>query len=289
MLDLKKHSLFKEMEVDSVLSNVFSLYIKKFVILFMYSFVAVFILQWLFYQLGFWELYKVSFTNPEDFLRVYSQLMGKVAIVSVTSIIIYGCLNAFIVNYIIKSDLEPERSTGDIFIESIKKYAIHMIFFLILTTLILIAGMIIGIIALIIGVFFAMIYLGTVLIPGATIIVAEEKNAIEAVGRTFKLAHKDFWSVLGSLILFILIMILVSIVLTAIMAIPFLISFIDNWGEVDNITEMFRTNFYNIGIWSVVLNSIVSAAIYPLYAIISVVIYFKLIYVENKNLPQENE
>ncbi len=288
MLDLKKHSLFKEMEVDSVLSNVFSIYIKKFVILFMYSFVAVFIMQWLFYQLGFWELYKVSFTDTEEFLSIYSHLMGKVAIVSVTSIVLYGCLNAFIINYLIKSDLEPTRSAGDIFIESIKKYAIHMIFFLILTTLILIAGMIIGIIALIIGLFFAMIYLGTVLIPGATIIVAEEQNAIEAVGRTFKLVHKDFWSVLGSLVLFILIMILVSIVLTAIMAIPFLISFIDNWGEVDNITEMFRTNFYNIGIWSVVLNSLVSAATYPLYAIISVVLYFKLIYKENKNLPQEN-
>lgn len=287
-MDIKNHSLFQDMEVDSVLSNVFRIYLKKFVILFIFSFVAVFLIQLLFYQLGFWELYKVSFTDTENFLRVYSQLMGKIAIVSVTSIVIYGILNAFLVNYLIKSDLDPSLSSGDIFGESIKKHAIHMIFFLILSTLMLVAGMFIGVIAFIIGMFFALIYLGTVLIPGGTIIVAEDKNAIETIGRTFQLVHKDFWSVLGSLILFILIMILVSLVLTALMAIPFVISFIDNWGEVDNIAEMFNTNFYDIGIWSVILNSLVSAATYPLYAIISVVLYFKLIYKEHKNLPQQS-
>ena len=287
MVDLKKHSLYKDMEVDSVLSNVFNIYFKKFVILFMYSFVAVFIIQLIFYQLGFWELYKVSFSDPEEILSVYSKLMGKIAIVSVSSIVVYGFLNAFLVNYLIKNDIEPSLSAGEIFIESVKKHAIHMIFFLILSTLILIAGMFIGIIVLIIGSLIAMIYLGTVLIPGGTIIVAENKNAIEAIGRTFTLTHKDFWSVLGSLVLFVLIMLLVSIVLGAIMAIPFVIMFIDNWGEVGNFTELFNTKFYDIGIWSVVLNSVVSAVTYPLYAAISVVLYFKLIYVENKNLPQE--
>lgn len=288
MIDIKNHSLFKDMEVDSVLTNVFRIYLKKFVTLFIYSFVAVFLMQLVFYQLGFWEMYKVSFTDTEDFLRIYSQLMGKIAIVSVTSIVIYGVLNSFLVNYLIKGDLDPSLSSGEIFGESVKKYAIHMIFFLILSTLILIAGMFVGIIAFIIGMFFALIYLGTVLIPGGTIVVAEDKNAIEAIGRTFKLVHKDFWPVLGSLVLFVLIMILISLVLTAVMAIPFVISFIDNWGEVENVAEMFNTNFYDIGIWSVILNSLVSAATYPLYAIISVVLYFKLIYKENKSLPQEN-
>ncbi|MFC2152344.1 hypothetical protein ACFLSE_07435 [Bacteroidota bacterium] len=286
MIDLKQHSLYKAMEVDTVLSSVFNIYFKKFLTLFIYSFIAVFIIQIIFYQLGFWELYKISLSDPNEILQVYSKLMGKIGIVTVVSVIVYGFLNAFLVNYLIKSDIDPKIPVGDIFVESIKKYSIHMIFFLILSSLILIVGVFFGIIALIIGAFFAMIYLGTVLIPGGAILVAEEKNAIDTIGRTFILTHKDFWSVLGSLVLFLLIMILISIILAAIMAIPFVIMFFENWQESGSFQDLFNTQMYDIGIWSVVLNSLVSAVTYPLYAIISVVLYFKLKFVEDQKAIQ---
>jgi hypothetical protein len=286
MIDIKQHSLYKPMEVDSVLSNIFNIYFKKFVVLFIYSFVAVFIIQMILYRLGFWDLYKMSMSDPNEILSVYSKLMRKIGIVSVSSVIIYGFLNAFLVNYLIKSDLDPKVHVGDILGESIRKYSIHMIFFLILSTLIFIAGTFLGIIALIIGSFLAMIYLGTVLITGGTIIVAEEKNAIDTIGRTFTLAHKDFWSALGSVILFVLIIILISIVMSAIIAIPFVIMFFDNWHETGSIRDLFNMQMYDIGIWSVVLSSLVSAVTYPLYAIFSVVLYFKLKYTEDhKALP----
>ena len=287
MIDIKQHSLYKPMAVDSVLSNIFNIYFKKFVVLFIYSFVAVFIIQMILYRLGFWDLYKMSMSDPNEILNVYSKLMRKIGIVSVSSVIIYGFLNSFLVNYLIKSDLDPKVHVGDILGESIRKYSIHMIFFLILSTLILIAGAFLGIIALIIGSFFAMIYLGTVLITGGTIIVAEEKNAIETLRRTFVLTHKDFWSSLGVVVLFMLIMILVSIVLSAVMSIPFVVMAIDNWQETGSMRELFNTQIYDIGIWSVVLNSLVSAVTYPLFAILSVVLYFKLRFIEDqKALPQ---
>ena len=57
MIDIKQHSLYKPMEVDSVLSNIFNIYLKKFFILFAYSFVAVFMIQMVLYYLGFWDLF----------------------------------------------------------------------------------------------------------------------------------------------------------------------------------------------------------------------------------------
>lgn len=287
MIDIKQHSLYKSMEVDSVLSNIFNIYLKKFLVMFIYSFVAVFIVQMVLYHLGFWELYKVTLSDPNEILNVYPELMRKIGVVSVSSVIMYGVLNAFLMNYLIKSDLDPEIHAWDIFIESVRKYSVHMIFFLILSTLILVAGAFLGIIVLIIGSFLAMIYLGTVLIAGGPIIVAEEKNAIEAIGRTFTLTHKDFWSTLGAVVLFVMVMILISIVMTAIIAIPFVIIFIDNWSESGSIRDLFSTQLYDIGIWSVVLNSLVSAVTYPLYAILSVVLYIKLKFKEDeKALPQ---
>ncbi len=280
MIDIKQHSLYKPMEVDSVLSNIFNIYFKKFGVLFIYSFVAAFIIQMTFYKIGFLELTKL--TDPEDLIKMIFEMRKEILIGSIIYFMIYGSLISFLVNYLIKSDIDPKVHIGDILGESVRKYSIHMIFFLILSVLILIAGIFIGVIALIIGSFLAMIYLGTVLTTGGTIIVVEEKNAIDTIGRTFILAHKNFWSALGSVVLFVLIMLLISIVISAIISIPFVIMFFDNWHETGSIRDLFNTQIYDIGIWSMVLNSLVSAVTYPLYAILSVVLYFKLKYTEDR-------
>lgn len=280
MIDITKHSLYKPMEVDSMLSAIFSIYLKKFLTMFIYSFVAVFIIQIILYYLGFMDLYNVS--DPEELMRNLPEIFKKMGIVSVISFIIYGFLNAFLVNYIIKSDLNPDTVVGDIFAESLQKFSVHMIFFLILSAIIIVAGVFVGVLAIIIGSVVAMAYLGTVMMSGGAILVVEEKNAIETVARAFTLTHKDFWSALGTVVLFVLIMFLVSLVLTALIAIPFVIMFFGNLNETGSILEAFDLKMYDIGIWSVVLNSIVAALTYPLYAALSVVLYLKLKYIEDQ-------
>ena len=158
-----------------------------------------------------------------------------------------------------------------------------MIFFLILSAIILIAGIFIGLIAVIVGSLVAVAYLGTVMMSGGAVIVAEEKNAIETIGRIFSLTHKDFWSALGVVVLFVLIMLLISLVLSAIIAIPVIIMFFGNLNDSGSILEALNLKMYDLGIWVVILNSIVSALTYPLYAILSVVLYFKLKYSEDHN------
>ncbi|MBI9052220.1 MAG: hypothetical protein JEY96_00290 [Bacteroidales bacterium] len=280
MIDIKKHSLYKTLEFDSSLSSIFTIYLKKFWPLFIFSFLGIFIIQMIMYQLGFFELYSIS--DPNEILRVFSTLMNKIVILSVTSVVVYGVLNTFLINYLLKSDFEPQVNFGDLLIESIKKYALHMIFFLILSMLMVLVGMFLGVIVFVVGLFAAVLYLGTVLITGGTIIVAEEKNAIDTVGRAFLLTHKDFWNALGIFVVFILIIMLASLIVSAIVAIPFVIMFFDNLSETGNILEAFNFHSYDLGIWLVVTNSIVAAIVYPLYSILSVVLYFKLKFVEDQ-------
>jgi hypothetical protein len=280
MIDITQHSLYKPMEVDSVLSNIFNTYLKKFAVLFVSSFVAAFIIQVVFYQFGFFELTKLG--DPEEILSAIAGMRNEIIIGSITYFVIYGILICFLINYLIRSDLDSTLSIQEIFVESVKNNSVHLIFFLILSMLIIIAGAFLGIIVFIIGSFLSMIYLGTVLVPGGTIIVAEEKNAFEAIRRAFTLTHKDFWSTLGAVILYFLIMILISIVMNAILAIPFILKFVNNWRETENFFELFNMQTYDIGSWVVLLNSLVAAITYPFFALLSVVLYLKLRCLEDK-------
>ncbi|HAF28540.1 MAG TPA: hypothetical protein DCG75_05785 [Bacteroidales bacterium] len=281
MIDLKQHSLYKPMEADSVISTVFNIYFKRFWVLFFTSFVAAFLIQTTFYQLGFFELTKL--TDQEELIEMIVNMRKEILVGSIVYFILYGSLISFLINFLIKVDLNPLSNLTEIFIETIKGYSIHIIFFLIISMIIVVIGSSIGLLVFIVGVIAALLYLGTILIPGSTIIIVENKNAIEAIGRSFKLVHKDFWSILGALLLFILAIILISILLSAVTVIPYIIAFFDNWHEANNIKDIFNLKTFDIGFWSVVINSFVSAITYPLYAILSLVVYFKLKYLEDKH------
>lgn len=279
-MELEKHLLYKEMEVDSVISNVFKLYLSNFWKLFIMSFLGVLTIQLIFYYIGFYDLAKI--TNPDELIAAIYDFRTELLIGSLSYVIVYGFLFSIIINYLLKLNVENDIDIGLLITESFSKYAVHMIFFLILSLLIYVVGAFIGVIALFIGFFVALFYLGTVLTIGEAIVIAEDKNAIEAIGRSFQLAHKDFWSALGSFVIFILILIVISIIMSAVMSIPLVFAFVDNFKETGSIWESFNVKNYDIGMWSVVLNSVVTALTFSLYPILSVVLYFKLKYTEDK-------
>src|SRR6056297_1268555 len=167
------------MEADTIFFQVFTIYKNKFIPLFLSGFIAFFFIQFLTYNLGITQIYTLS--DTEEMMRVLSGVMGKMGIIITGTVIVYGLLNAFFVNLILKSDDERKVASGELFMDSLKKYSIHMIFFLLLSGFILALGAIAGIFIFIIGTFVAVVYLGTVLSPGAAIVIAEEKNALEAI------------------------------------------------------------------------------------------------------------
>jgi len=280
MLDFKQHSLFRKMDVDSVLSATFKLYVKNFKILFLYSFIALLFVQAINYYVGLGEVFKNI--DPENVQSVLKGLGGKITILMIVSFSVYALLNAFFINFLYKTDIDKNVKHSDIFSETVKKYFLHMLFFIIVSTVMFTIGMVAGVIVFIIGMLAAALYLATILIPGGTILIVEEKNAFETIGRSFQLAHKDFWPALGCVVLYVIIMILISLVITAIVAIPFIFIFIGNFSDTQSFFDIFNPENFEFGVWIIVFNALVSAITFPITAIFSIVLYFKLRYKEEQ-------
>ena len=278
MIELEKHKLYQRMDIDKVLSNIFSLYFKNFWVLVTSSFVAALLIQFAFFQLGFYNL--TQLTDPEELLSMIMSMRKELLIGTLIYFLVYGVLISFLINYLLIRDSNSNIPVNIIFTESLKNYTIHIIFFYMLSIIMLVVGASIGLMLFVIGIVFVSLYLASVLIPCFTIIIAENKNAFEAIHRSFSLVHKDFWSTVASVITFVLIVIVISIILSALMAIPYVVMFFDKMIESGNLLRSLNLGNYDIGIWTVVLNSIVASLTYPIYAIFSLILYFKLRYKE---------
>ncbi|MCG8410644.1 MAG: hypothetical protein MI739_05085 [Bacteroidales bacterium] len=273
MIDIKKHSLYKTMEFDDILSNVYNVYRKNFWKLFLFCFLGVFLFQFLSYQLGFSQFQGVS--DPNEMYDILMSLRGKIGILIVLNFSIYGLLNVFIVNFLIKKEFDSKLHFGNLLIDTVKKYWIHAVFFMFLSGLMVVLGMIFGVIAFIVGMFLALIYLLVVVTPGITIIVAEAKNAIEAIGRCFILVHKDFWKSVGVCVVCFLVVILLSLILTGITSASYVFSLLSETNNSESLMEAMQ-QAGGVGWGTIIINSIFSIIIYPIFPILSFVMYFNL-------------
>ncbi|MEA3317229.1 MAG: hypothetical protein U9R54_04670 [Bacteroidota bacterium] len=281
MLEYKQHSLFRKIDVDGVLSASYKLYIKNFKMLFAYSFIALLFVQAISYYLGFNEVFQNI--KPENVSAELNGLGGKITLLAIVTLSVYAILNAFFINILYKNDIDSNITHKVLLSETLQKYFLHMVFFLVVATLMFVVGMIAGVIVFVIGMLVAALYLGTVLIPGGAILVIEEKNAFETIKRSFQLAHKDFWQALGAFVLYVIIMILLSLVITAIISIPFVIMFFTNMSDTTSFWESLNIQNFEIGSWMIVVNALIGAVTYPITAIFSLVMYFKLKYKEEES------
>ncbi len=78
----------------------------------------------------------------------------------------------------------------------------------------------IGIVLLVLPGLFAAIYMATVGVFVMPVMLTETRNPLEALTRSFKLAHKNLWTNIGWVIVVILILIVAALVLGAIVMLP---------------------------------------------------------------------
>lgn len=279
-MDLKTHSLYKNLDAENVITNTFTYYWKNFWVLFISSLIGILILQMFLYHLGFLELFQNM--DPYELERNIGPFLRKLGIVIFLSYIIYAIINSFIIKYLIYKESEEKISRAEIFLMSLKENFLHMFFFLIVATMMIMIGSFAGIVIFIIGFLLAAIYLGTSIIAGGAIVVAENKNAFEAIGRSFILSHKDFWNSLGTFVLFVLIILVLSIILSIFTFLPYATSFIGQIQDFNNLGNAIETRNMNIGVFPIIINSIISALTFPLTALFSLNLYFKLKYNEDQ-------
>jgi hypothetical protein len=101
--------------------------------------------------------------------------------------------------------------------------------------------------------------------------MAEEANIGTTIVRTIKLAHKNFWPNLGWTAVFIILYLIVSLVLSGIVLLPFAGSFLKTFANPQDTSSIMNLPTDPIFL---LLSSAVNALTLPLFPIFAYIMYF---------------
>jgi hypothetical protein len=132
-------------------------------------------------------------------------------------------------------------------------------------------AVVLGVFLLVVGAFFAVLYVFTIYLFILPVMMAEEANIGMTITRMIKLTHKNFWSNIGWVAVFIIIMLVISVVFSGIILIPFTGGFIKNIMNPEDTSRLadVASNPLFIG-----LSAIISALTFPVMSIFAAILYF---------------
>jgi len=207
-----------------------------------------------------------SITDPLLLLEKIKTLIVPILIISLVSLLFTTIFQYYII-------FNPLNSENNIIVSAIKSlnYFIPYLIIMVLLAFVGFIAIVLGVFVLIVGAFFAMLYIMTLYLLILPIMMVEETNIANTITRTISLAHRKFWSNIGWVAVFIIIMIVISVIFSALILLPFtgsLISTIGNPDEASNLMDMTTNPLFFI------LSAIVNALTLPLMPIFACILYF---------------
>ena len=264
MDQFSSHPLYRKHNIDSVMSTLWAFYTSRFVVLFIASFIMSFGMQLLTLSFDFKGL--MTITDPLEMIEKLRGMIWPIAAISLVGILCTTILHYYII-------YSPVDDSVTIF-TSIYKSLRYFIPYLIILILLAFMGtfvMALGLLVLIIGIFFAMIYLVTLYLFILPILMVEGTDIGHAIGRTFTLAHRGFWSNIGWVTVFLLILMIASMILSTLILLPFSGSFmkiLTNPEEAASIMNFMTNPVY------LALSALVRALYFPLLPVLGTILYF---------------
>jgi hypothetical protein len=264
MEQFSNHPLYRRHDIESAMSSLWKFYKKKFVVLIIYSFLVSLLIQYLSLAFNFNELQTI--TDPVEMMEKFRGFMWPVIGILLINLFFTTVLHY----YVIFNPVDSNVTIFNSFHKSLKfiiPYIILMILFVFFAS----AAAIIGLVALIVGVFFTMLYvftLGLFLLP---LLIVEGPNIGNAISRSFRLTHRNFWSNMGWVAVFILIILVLSVILSSIVMLPFTGKFLEilkNPEDTVNALDFMSNPIY------LILMSLVKALFFPLMPIFASILYF---------------
>ena len=260
---IKNHPLYRKHNLDSVMSSMWEFYKKNFVSLFIVSLIISFVSQLASTMINIQELQ--TMTDPEEILAEMKKFIGPGVVIILISLF----LNTVLQHYII---FKPIDESNSIITSLVKAFRYYLPFLVIMVLFAFIGaiGMVIGVLALIIGAFFVALYLLTLYLFVLPILLIEGPDIGNTISRSFGLAHRNFWSNMGWVAVFLIIMIVISIILSSLIMLPFAGSFMKS---IFNPGETAALDVYKNPVF-IVLSSLAGALTLPLLPILSCILYF---------------
>lgn len=266
MNNYQNHPLAGAVDLDTAFNKMWFFYKKYFLGLYIISVISA-LLTSLFTSGIDLASFQEASTDPELVLEKMKEMAGPYALMMLVSLVFGVLLHAWVLE-------KPSSEQG--FLSSLTRktltslvpYLAAAIILLILTLLLTSVGLVL----LVLPGLFAVFYMVTVILFAMPVTMIETRNPIEAVSRSFRLTHKNFWANMGWVIVVLLIIIVASMLIGALVMLPFTGSFISsiaNPEEASSLLDMHRNPLF------IVLNALLSGLITPVMPILAFLLYFR--------------
>ena len=264
MESFSSHPLYRKHDLDSAMSSLWDFYRKRFLVLFTASFAMSLLMQYLTTTIDLTSL--TSMTDPYEMLAKMKEFIWPMVIISVANLLFTTILQYYII-------YSPVDGSVNIFTSLYKslKYFIPYLILIVLFAFFGAFALFLGLLALIIGIFFVALYLMTLYMFFLPLLMAEGNNIGHTITRSFRLTHKGFWTNIGWVAVFVLILIVLSLILSMVIMIPFTGSIfkgITNPEEAVQALEYIKNPAY------IILGSLANAIYFPLLPVFSAILYF---------------
>jgi len=264
MENLKEHPLYSKHTLDSVMSSLWDFYRRKFFALFITSLIFSVATHLLMLNFNLNDLQ--NFTDPMEVLEKVRGMILPIAIISIVSLYFTVVIHYYVIYNPIDRDVTILSSTY----KSLKYFFPYLIIIILLSFFGSIA-MALGLLVFIIGIFFAAIYIASLYMFFLPVLMVEGTDIGNAIARTFSLVHKRFWINIGWVAVFIVILMVISVILSGIILIPFSGSFLKimvNPEEASNIMDFASNPLY------IILSSAANALYLPALPVFATILYF---------------
>lgn len=264
MDQFRNHPLYMRHNIDSAMSTIWDFYRKRFVPLFLMSFVMSLVIQYLSSLINLQEL--TAITEPEEMMARLKDFMWPIMIISVVSFL----FNLVLQYYVMYKPVDEQATIFSSVVKSLVYFFPYLIA-MILLSLAASVAVVLGFLMLVVGVIFAVIYIFNIYMFIAPVMLAEGPHIGNTLQRSVILSHRKFWTNLGWVTVFIILLLVISVILSGVILLPFSGSFIKtlmNPGDATETANMIKNPLF------IILSALTGALTMPLMPLFSAVLYF---------------
>jgi hypothetical protein len=257
----------------------FSFYKKHFIVLFITSLIMSLITQYISGMIDMAELQGI--TDPAEMVEKLRQYIGPMVIISLISLL----FSTIIHYYVIYNPLDSGTNIINSAIRSLR-YFIPYLIIMVLFAFVGSFALAIGLLAIVIGVLFAALYLAMIYFFILPILLVEGPGIANAISRSLVLSHRKFWSNYGWTAAFVVLLLVVSIILSGLVLLPFSGSLLKVLADPEiatPVTDLAKNPLY------LILSAAVNALTFPLFSVFAVIFYFNALAGEQRATIVEEE
>jgi hypothetical protein len=244
------------------MNSIWEFYKKHFLTLFAVSFAMALVLQYLASMIDMKEIETI--TDPMQMLEKMKDFLVPILLISLANLLFATILQ----HYILYNPVDKRNTLLSSFIKALKYFIPYLIIMVLLVFFGSVA-ILLGLIAFVIGAFFAGLYVMMLYFFILPILMVEGINIGRTIGRTFTLAHSNFWTNIGWVAVFMILLIVISVIFSAILMLPFAGDFIKLITDPESAV---KTDYTTNPLY-IILSALLNAFTFPLMPIFSSLLY----------------